>query len=770
LDTPGSAHHLRIAVFLIEIGAIFKHFFFQMKKLIFPLIAAATLCTGAVLAQQPCSTDAKYWEAVGRFPGIDELQKSFDAQVSNGMGRLAAKTTAGTYDDTTYYDIPVVVHVVHDYGVEYLADDDIYNAVAYWATIYVKHNPDTATVIPPFIPYIGNPKVRLHLATIDPNGKPTKGVVHHHSYLTNNADDEAKIGQWPPTQYVNVWFVKQFGAADAGAAAYAYLPSMASFTPYYDGIIGIYDYLNYDMAIPHEFGHVFNLYHPWGNTNSPGVACGDDNVDDTPPTKGHLPSGCTVGALYDTACATGYAVTYTSSLGTDSVVDYPDTVNAENIMDYTYCQKMFTKLQVQRMRNALTNTTAGRNNLWSAANIAATGATAPWPDLPPVADFSVERASGGGVLTDPRGYFMTINNPRNFQFRNRSWNDTVSSVSWTFSNGATTPTSTSMGIVANNFTVPGWVTVTLIANSNAGSDTLVNTQSVYVADTTSWPVSSGYYQPFTNASDIANWPMINYYGNQYKWEFYTGAGYGDSTCVRYRSRDTTARHVATALGDHDDLVTSAFNFSGVSGTYYLNFYTSSAKSPGLGGFGPASVGDSLEIDATTTGGDRWTKIVAYSSTQLVNNPTYGYEYHPTSASQWVARSVSIPSSVWSPNTYFRFRYWPGNIGNDFYMDNVALSPFQVGVDEVVKGDDLFKVYPNPANGAVNIVAKAGTEGKVNWNIKDIAGRIMASGAGEGGNGSIININVAREFLSQPGIYLVTVVVDGNSKTEKLTVY
>ena len=35
------------------------------------------------------------------------------------------------------------------------------------------------------------------------------------------------------------------------------------------------------------FGHWFGLPHTWGVTNAPGVACGDDFVDDTPITKGY---------------------------------------------------------------------------------------------------------------------------------------------------------------------------------------------------------------------------------------------------------------------------------------------------------------------------------------------------------------------------------------------------------------------------------------------------------------------------------------------------
>jgi len=722
-------------------------------------------------AQDRCATDEKYWELVKQNPQILEYEQQIENQIKNNIGNIAlGKTTLSPYD-TTMFDVPVVVHVVHDYGAEYLADDDIYNAVAYWATIYVKQNADTSSVIDPFIPYIGNPRIRLHMATIDPNGQPTKSVVRHHSYLTGNADDQAKIGQWPPNKYINVWFIRQFGASATGAAAYAYYPAAAAGMPYYDGVIGLYSYLNYDKAIPHEIGHVMNLQHPWGNTNAPAVACGDDLVDDTPPTMGHNPTGCTAASLYDTVCASGYVKVYTSVLGTDSVVDYPDTTNAQNIMDYTYCQRMFTKGQVVRMRNALTNSVAGRNNLYTAANLAATGALAPRQDLPPIADFSVEHATGGGLLTDNRTCFMTFNNARSFSFRNRSWNDTVSDVSWSFSNGALTPTSTGMAVVTNQFSTPGWVTVSLIANSNAGSDTLVNANAVYAADTAAIPVS-GYVQSFSSPAAIANWPMMNYFENQYKWEFYTGASTdGDNTCIRYRSFDTTAKHVATPLGDHDDFYTPAFNFSGVSGPYYINFQTAAAKASSAGlGWGTTAVGDSLEIDASTNGGVVWTKIAGFKPSQLENNPTYGYEFVPTAAANWVGRAVSIPAVSFSAQTFFRFRYWPGNIGNDFYMDHMYLYPYPVGLDETNKTNTVIKLYPNPSTYGSNILFNSGKDGAVSYVVKDVSGRVIYAAKKQYQANTVINEPISREVTQASGLYFVTVVIDGLANTEKLVVY
>jgi len=731
-------------------------------------LATSLLFLGKVSAQQPCGTDAKYWQLVKEHPEMEVLKQEFEDQIAQaikkGLPGTYNKTTAAS--DTVYYDVPVVIHLVHDYGPEYLNDDDIYDAVKYWSVVYEGRNPDTNSVIAPFKPYIGNARIRLHLATIDPNGKPTKGVTRHQHYSTLVATDDAKLGYWPNNKYLNIWFIRSFGAG--GPAAYAYYPSSAASMPYYDGIISLYNYINIDKVIPHEIGHVLNLAHTWGSTNNPDVACGDDNVDDTPPTKGHNPVGCVTSALYDVTCATGYTRRYTDIRGADSIVNYPDTVNSQNIMDYTYCQRMFTIGQTVRMRTALTSSVAGRSNLITPSNLNATGALMPTPDLKPIAEYSVERATGIGVITDPRTRFLAFNHTSNFTFRNRSWNDTISSIQWLFSNNAATPTSTSVTGVNNTFRTPGWVTTTVIATSNAGSDTLIDPQSVYAADTTAIN-NIAYFQEFSNAAAISNWPMINYYNNQYKWQMYKGASWGgDSSCIRYRSRDTTNKLVATPYGDVDDFFTPAFNLSNVPTNYYLNFRYSGAKSPGTRW---STVGDSMEVQVSTTGGMRWAKLAGFNTAALATAGTVSAEYKPTTAAQWRAFSVNIPAAYRGPQTFFRFRYYPGEIGNNFYLDNFHTYPYPVEVEEHIKSNNLVTVFPNPVTGgACQLICNTGNSGIVHVIIRDMTGRTVMEEDLIGMPNSIKEATFDRNVLNNAGLYIITAIIDGNATTAKIVVY
>ncbi len=734
----------------------------MMKKLLSLALASVFVVNvGTAQTKQPCSTDEQHHGLLQKHPQLAEFEEQFNRQLA---AKFAAKTTSGV--DTQFYDLPIVVHIVHDYGTENLKDDEIFDAVASWKEAFLKQNADTAAVIEPFKKYIGNARINLRLATIDPQGNPTKGIVRHHSYLTFTASDQAKYESWPNNKYLNIWFINSFGTS--GAAAYAYYPSTAAFIPQYDGVISLASYIDNTKTIPHEIGHCLNLRHVWGNNNNAAVACGDDLVDDTPPTRGHTP-GCVPSAIYDVTCATGYFKTYVSMSGlADSVVDYPDTTNAQNIMDYTYCANMFSIGQCYRMRQALTSSTAGRSNLITASNLAATGALASRPDLPPVADFTYNRAVGGGSITDQKSQFLTFNNVASFSFRNASWNDTITSVNWSFSNGATNPTSTSSTTVTNKFTIPGWVSVSLTATSNAGANTLVRPNAVYAADTT--PVGTlGFNQNFAAATDISTWPMINYYNNDFKWEFYNGAGRGDNACVRFKSYDASSKDYGTPVGDYDDFFTPAFNLEGITGDLYVNFFTTGATVSG--GTSSERVLDSMSIEVSTTGGARWFRIGTIAGTDLANNGNRGANFVPNATTAWRGRSFRIDPTYRTRNTFVRLRYRPGNVGNNLYVDNFSIDALPTDIQEVVAANaNQLTIFPNPSANGTNLVFTTGNDGLVNYEIRDVAGKLIAKQTRNVGVNTQMNEFISRESLPAAGVYMVTLINGSYTTVQKMVVY
>lgn len=723
-----------------------------MRKL-FLLFAAAACGSWSASAQMTCGTDAVYNQLKEAHPEINKIELELGAAIQEALERKSADPFARV--TATTYDVPIVVHIVHDYGTEYVTDNAIYEAVAYWDQVFNAQNTDTSEVIRPFKKYVGNPQIRLRLATKDPSGNPTKGITRRQSYLTSEGSDQAKLDGWPNNQYINVWFVNRFSSDHSGAAAYAYYPSSGAYLPYYDGIIGLATYLNYEKAIPHEFGHVLNLAHTWGSTNDPGMACGDDGVDDTPPTKGH--TNCSAANLYDTVCAKGYK---------KGSIDYPDTVNTQNIMDYAYCQKMFTIGQSDRMRAALTSSVAGRNNLYSASNLTATGALLPSPDLAPTPDFSVERGQySGGLPTLERSFFLCQNSGTKFVFRNRSWNDTVTSSEWTFSNDATTPTATTItGNLLNQFAIPGWVTITLKATGNNSGSNTITRNAVYVADST--VEKPGYAQYFATPGDTAKWPMFNFYNNQFKWEYYSGSGYKDASCVRYHSFDNrtgTATKTGTPEGDYDDMYTPGFDLAAYgSADLNLGFYTSGAFVSGT------TPDDSMQIFVSTTCGTSWARIATLTGTNLINNGKILSDFAPTSASQWKAQTISIPSSYRAGKAFFRFRYWPSARGNNLYFDHFSVSPFATEVNEIKKTNEI-RLFPNPTSGDAKLCFTTGSDGNTTIAIRDLTGKTVYSNNVVYPVNTFIEEQISRSLFNASGLYLVTVTSGDKSVTLKLTV-
>ena len=161
-----------------------------MKKHYLFLLLIFVCFAGKSSAQQRCYQPEMREQLIKQHPEILQAEADLDRQIRDGLKKIdyskfARRTSADESGvDSFWYDIPIVVHIIHNYGVEYMTDNTIFNDLAQWNIVYAKQNSDTFDVIQPFKKYIGNPHIRLHLATIDPNGNPTKGITRHRSYLT----------------------------------------------------------------------------------------------------------------------------------------------------------------------------------------------------------------------------------------------------------------------------------------------------------------------------------------------------------------------------------------------------------------------------------------------------------------------------------------------------------------------------------------------------------------------------------------------------------
>ena len=139
-----------------------------MKKL---LIAGAIMLFGlqnnfAQAQYRICSTDSMMREAKSADPDyinrIGDLQQFTQSYVQ----QLGNQKTSGTI----LYTIPVVVHIIHQYGPENISKAQVLDAIDVLNKSFQKFYSDSVLVASAFKPIIADVQVQFRLAQIDPAG------------------------------------------------------------------------------------------------------------------------------------------------------------------------------------------------------------------------------------------------------------------------------------------------------------------------------------------------------------------------------------------------------------------------------------------------------------------------------------------------------------------------------------------------------------------------------------------------------------------------
>lgn len=267
-----------------------------MKHIFSSLFLLSTFSAFAQINR--CGTTEASKEIYQQHPELLKQQDEYNAMLQQ---KIAAKELQRTNSDQVYI-IPVVFHVLHVNGAENISDEQILDQINILNRDFRKLNTAEIDSIPkrspntPFDTLAADVRIEFRLAQIDPHGNCTNGIDRIYTQLTNGAGNQSKINQWPREKYLNVWTTKTIGLS--GAAGFAFMPAdVATVLAPYDGIMILSNYIGsigtsnayQSRALTHEIGHYLSLYHPWGGTNNPEVDCsGDDQVADTPPTRGHL--------------------------------------------------------------------------------------------------------------------------------------------------------------------------------------------------------------------------------------------------------------------------------------------------------------------------------------------------------------------------------------------------------------------------------------------------------------------------------------------------
>lgn len=303
-----------------------------------------------VLAQtHPCGFNVHMNERYEEEPQLLEMRETYEEEIQsiiNSRAYFAQKI------------IPVVIHIIYNDSYSNISNYQVQSAITALNEDFNANNSDFSNVVSAFNGVKADMDITFALASLDPDGNATNGITRTESDFTDNAGENVKsLVIWDPDMYLNVWVVDNI---ESGAGAYAYYPGTAPSgaegivcTHGQFGTTGTSSSSNFSATtLTHEVGHYLNLAHTWGDSNDAGLDSNcndDDNVDDTPNTKGTL-YGCN------------------TSQYTCGSLD-----NVQNYMDYTDCTNMFTEGQRSRVHAALHSAQGGRVNLWQYENLVATG-------------------------------------------------------------------------------------------------------------------------------------------------------------------------------------------------------------------------------------------------------------------------------------------------------------------------------------------------------------------------------------------------------------
>ena len=237
-------------------------------------------------SQHVCgSYDGYLKDDMNNYPEFYKSLEERNNQLENQKTELL-KTINPDMKNTGKKIIPVVVHVIHNFGSENVTDNQINAALELLNNNINGQDADFASRTPDvFAAVVGNPNIEFRLATLDPFGNPTSGINRVQSLETqvsNPRNSVKSISYWNSYQYLNIWVVKSLPAESNGGTllGYAQFPYQGSMST--DGVALISSQFasSTSSTLTHEVGHWLGLRHVWGD-----AICGDDQVADTPPQR-----------------------------------------------------------------------------------------------------------------------------------------------------------------------------------------------------------------------------------------------------------------------------------------------------------------------------------------------------------------------------------------------------------------------------------------------------------------------------------------------------
>ena len=724
-------------------------------------------------------------EQKSKFPQFYKGLENKNQELEDQNAKLLSKIVPNQKSSSKKI-IPVVVHVIHDFGSENVTDAQVNDAIRVLNENINGQDPQFVSRTPDvFAAVVGKPNLEFRLATKDPNGNPTSGINRVQSEMTQvpNPRDQVKaLSYWNSYQYLNIWVVKSLPTENGGVLlGYAQFPFGGSMST--DGVAIIANQFasTSSSTLTHEVGHWLGLRHVWGD-----AVCGDDQVADTPPQRYSNGFGDNPGPLPTTN-------SFPYHVGLQNQGCIADSLNWAgemfmNYMDYTddqYCT-MFSEGQVDVFNITLDGEDGGlgyREYMWQEENLIATGTNegAVPPSCNKQADFQ-EGFGNSSVCLGEEVWFKS----------NKSmFGSSITSVLWDLGDGNTSSVENNYlhdysqsGVYDVSLTI-NYNEETQVSSDNLSSLDLANASSY---DSTTAPIIVQGTQSELNdmnASNITSHPIdsLGVYFGLDGTTFYRGyvnkkiyTAYYNNNCSSTKVKQafiavnpTTASNNASSYSygfeNADDIVNEwrvvsanenpsdwAFNSSALSSWEWFegNNNTSSCIKMSSKDGSSISVDDlispSYNLSSYTTPAIKFKYTGAAVNTFPTNEVSVYYttncgdnwaflgklsNLHVARAGLYTTNyapdgdwqdTVMTKSALKNDNVQFKFEYSNSGASNNFYLDDIEIGEEADLLKQNIEPLSRVNIFPNPSVGDVNILISNIKNKNISVTLLDILGQ------------------------------------------------
>lgn len=628
-----------------------------------------------------------------KYPDYAENVARREAFIAKYADKLAAAKIEGGEDVIT---IPVVFHIVYNTGGENIPEARILEQIQILNADFGRTNADADETPDAFTDEAADFNIEFCLASVDPDGNPTPGIIRYETDVTSfSTDDDVKFDgsggadAWPADSYLNFW------VCDLGPwlLGYAQFPGGPDNT---DGVVIGYQYVGYnDAGYPynlgrtatHEVGHWLDLRHIWGDDTN---CAGSDLVDDTPNQKVET-YGCPSYPKTDVCSATAPGIMFMNYM------DYSDDA----------CMNMFTNGQKTRSR-ALFEPGGDRYALLSSEGCG----------LQPHDAQAIAALPGGTVCDLSVTPVVTIKNHGMEVL-------TSLDISYTIDGGAPTNYAWSGSLVSaasEMVTLPASATTAgdhtlevTLSNPNGNpdadaSDNVVSTEFLVNTSSLALPLVEGFepsgfpYDGYTisNPDDDKTWARTNF-----------GASLGDYSIYM-------ANYSYDAAGEIDEFVVPAYDFSDLTEVVFT-FDVAYALYTASGIYS-----DTLEVLVSDDCGTSWSTLYKKANPDLQTTAPTTANFKPES-DEWRTETIDLSAYIGEPQVFVKFRGIT-NYENNLYIDNININN-----GDVIQGISnatvyALNLYPNPTGDNIHLRFNTPAGGDYSIRITDVTGKLVYTGS------------------------------------------